>query len=262
MIMKKEVFEIIEIKNGKGIIKKQFDYVVVVAIIISILVSIIETFNISKELNIYLYIIQAITIAFFTVEYILRIWTAKYLYPELGEAKARFKYIFSFWGIIDFLAFFPFYIPLDLFPNGIMALRLLRVMKILRLFRINRYYDGLNVITAVLKEKKNQLISSVFVIFVLMLAASMFMYELEHSAQPEAFNNAFSGFWWASSALLTVGYGDIYPITTAGKIVGIIIEALGVGLVAIPTGIISAGFIENLNKSKKAKYCPHCGEKL
>ena len=259
--MKKKVFEVIEIKRGKGHISKQFDYIVVTAIIINIVACILETFNISEELNEYLYIIQAITIAFFTIEYLLRVWTAKYLYPELGETKARIKYIFSFWGIIDFLSFFPFYLPL-FFPNGVMALRLLRIMRILRLFRVSRYNNGLNVIASVLKEKKNQLVSSVFVIFILMLAASMLMYEVEHDAQPETFSNMLSGLWWASSAVLTVGYGDIYPITILGKILGVVISILGVGLVAIPTGIISAGFIEQINRGKKAKYCPHCGEKL
>ena len=259
--MKKRVFEVIEIKKGKGEISKQFDYLVVTAIIINIVACIAETFDISEELNTYLYIIQAVTIAFFTVEYVLRIWTAKYLYPELSEGKARLKYIFSFWGIVDFLSFFPFYLPF-FFPNGIMAIRLLRIMRILRLFRVSRYNNGLYVILYILKEKKNQLISSVFVIFILMLAASMLIYEVEHEVQPEAFNNMLSGFWWASSAILTIGYGDICPITVAGKILAVIISILGVGLVAIPTGIISAGFIEQIDRGKKKKYCPHCGEKL
>ena len=119
-----------------------------------------------------------------------------------------------------------------------------RVVRILRLFRINAYYDSLNVITEVLKSKKQQLLSSVFIIATLMLGSSLCMYSLEHEAQPEVFSNAFSGIWWAASTLLTVGYGDIYPITPLGKLFGICITFLGVGMVAIPTGIISAGFVE------------------
>lgn len=119
---------------------------------------------------------------------------------------------------------------------------MLRIIRIFRLFRINAYYDSLNVITEVIVGKKQQLLSSVFIILILMISSSLCMYSLENKAQPEVFTNAFSGIWWAASTLLTVGYGDIYPVTTMGKIFGIFIAFLGVGMVAIPTGIISAGF--------------------
>ena len=114
----------------------------------------------------------------------------------------------------------------------------------LRLFRINVYYDALNVIGDVIRRKKDQILSSIFIILVLMVMSSLCMYGLEHEAQSDVFENAFSGFWWSVSTLLTVGYGDIYPITMPGKVFGIVITFLGVGMVAIPTGILSAGFVE------------------
>lgn len=128
---------------------------------------------------------------------------------------------------------------------------MIRIVRIFRLFRINAYHDSLSVITAVIKGKRQQLMSSVFIILILMLASSLCMYSLEHEAQPEVFSNAFSGIWWAASTLLTVGYGDIYPITVLGKFFGICITCLGVGIVAIPTGIISAGFVEQYSDIKK-----------
>ena len=109
----------------------------------------------------------------------------------------------------------------------------------------------MHVITQVISGKRQQLISSVFIILVLMIASSLCMYSLEHEAQPDVFENAFSGIWWAASTLLTVGYGDIYPITTLGKVFGIFISFLGVGMVAIPTGIISAGFVDQYSSIKK-----------
>ena len=115
----------------------------------------------------------------------------------------------------------------------------------------NAYYDSLNVITEVLSSKKQQLLSSVFIILVLMIASSLCMYSVENAAQPGVFENAFSGIWWSASTLLTVGYGDIYPITTMGKLLGIAITFLGVGMVAIPTGIISAGFVEQYTRLKR-----------
>ena len=130
-------------------------------------------------------------------------------------------------------------------------MRVLRIIRIFRLFRINHYYDSLNVISEVLKSRKQQLVSSVFIIVMLMIASSLCMYSLEHEAQPEVFTNAFSGIWWAASTLLTVGYGDIYPVTMLGKLFGIFIAFLGVEMVAIPTGIISAGFVEQYSEIKK-----------
>ena len=151
---------------------------------------------------------------------------------------------------MDILSVAPYYLPV-FFPMGTVAFRMIRIVRIFRLFRINAYYDSLSVIKEVLCGKKQQLISSVFIIIVLMISASLCMYSLEHEAQPDVFKNAFSGIWWATSTLLTVGYGDIYPITYMGKAFGIAISFLGVGLVAIPTGIISAGFVDQYSTIKK-----------
>ena len=128
---------------------------------------------------------------------------------------------------------------------------MLRVIRIFRLFKINAQYDAFNVITDVIKEKKNQLLSSMSLILILTVASSLCMYSLENEAQPDQFKNAFSGIWWSVSTLLTVGYGDIYPVTIGGKIMAIIISFLGVGMVAIPTGIISAGFVEQYTRLKR-----------
>jgi voltage-gated potassium channel len=158
------------------------------------------------------------------------------------------KFLVSFDGIVDLCTILPFF-----FLSGFIAFRMLRVVRIFHLFRINAYYDSFNVITSVLYEKKNQIISSVFIVLVLMLASSLCMYSAEHEAQPEVFRNAFSGIWWSISTILTVGYGDIYPITIFGKLLAIIISMLGVGVVAIPTGIISAGFVEQYTKMQNKK---------
>lgn len=180
----------------------------------------------------------------------LRLITARFLYPQLKEGHAIRKYIFSFSGLVDLLSFVPYFLPF-FFPAGTAVFRMIRIVRIFRLFRINAYYDSLSVIKDVINGKKQQLISSVFIIVVLMIASSLCMYSLEHEAQPEVFKNAFSGIWWAASTLLTVGYGDIYPVTFMGKIFGIFITFLGVGMVAIPTGIISAGFVDQYSTIKK-----------
>lgn len=144
--------------------------------------------------------------------------------------------------------FFDIFITVTIFCNIAVIFRMLRVARIFHLFRLNAKYDSFNIITTVLYEKRNQIISSVFIVFILMLASSLCMYSVEHEAQPTVFRNAFSGIWWSMSTLLTVGYGDIYPVTTLGHIMAICIAYLGVGAVAIPTGIISAGFVEQYQR--------------
>ena len=225
-------------------INQAYDTISIVALLANLLVSVMATFdNLQAAYGSIFLLVEQVTVFLFGVDYVLRVITAPELYPEETPAGAAAKYCLSLSGIIDLLSFLPYYLPV-FFPSGVAAFRMFRVVRILRLFRINAYYDSLNVITEVLKSKKQQLLSSVFIIATLMLGSSLCMYSLEHEAQPEVFSNAFSGIWWAASTLLTVGYGDIYPITPLGKLFGICITFLGVGMVAIPTGIISAGFVE------------------
>jgi voltage-gated potassium channel len=231
-------------------INKFYDILSIVALILNLFAAFAITFDYMEEhYKGLLLAIEAVTTFFFAVDYVLRLFTAKELYPKLSEKDSVIKYIFSFAGLVDLLSFLPYYLPV-FFPAGTTVFRLFRVARILRLFRINSYYDQLNVITEVLSSKKQQLTASVFIILILMMASSLCMYSVEHDAQPEVFQNAFSGIWWSASTLLTVGYGDIYPVTTLGKILGIFIAFLGVGMVAIPTGIISAGFVEQYQRLK------------
>ena len=248
---RRRILEIIEVGSDLDLPSRVYDFINAGAIIINLIVSVMYTFSEVREVfSFLLVLIEQITVVFFAVDYILRILTAGELYDELTEVNAIKKYAFSFTGIIDLLSFLPYFLPVFV-PAGTVAFRMVRIVRIFRLFRVNAYYDSLNVITEVIAGKKQQLISSVFIILVLMLASSLSMYGLEHEAQPEVFENAFSGIWWAASTLLTVGYGDIYPITDAGKFLGIIITFLGVGMVAIPTGIISAGFVDQYSTIKK-----------
>ncbi len=248
---RKRLFEILEVGNDFDHVSRFYDYVNAISIILNLIVSIMYTYSdLRAKYGKIIVVIEAVTVAFFAVDYVLRVWTACFLYPKGKPGSAVIKYIFSFTGIVDLLSFLPYYLPI-FFPKGTVAFRMIRIVRIFRLFKINAYHDSLSVITAVIKGKKQQLISSVFIILILMLASSLCMYSLENEAQPEVFQNAFSGIWWAASTLLTVGYGDIYPITTLGKVFGIFITFLGVGMVAIPTGIISAGFVEQYSNIKK-----------
>lgn len=249
--LRRRVCSIIDIGTTDDFISRAYDIFYTLVILVNLAVTIAYTFDGAEaRCGGLLLDIEAATVAFFAVDCALRIWTAKFRSPGMKEWRAVCKYVFSFSGIVDLLSFLPYYLPV-FFPSGAVAFRMFRVVRIFRLFRINAYYDSLNVITQVLASKAQQLLSSVFIILVLMIASSLCMYSLEHDAQPEVFSNAFSGIWWSVSTLLTVGYGDIYPITTMGKIFSIFITFLGVGMVAIPTGIISAGFVDQYSRIKR-----------
>ena len=248
---RKRISEIIAVGQCSDWPSRSYDIVSSIILLVNITVTVMYTFDeMECRCGGLLLTLEAITVAFFAVDYFLRVWTARFSWPSHTPARAVRKYMLSFSGIIDLLSFLPYYLPF-FFPAGAAVFRMFRVVRIFRLFQINAYYDSLNVITEVLSSRRQQLVSSVFIILVLMLSASLCMYSLENQAQPEVFSNAFSGIWWAVSTLLTVGYGDIYPITTMGKMVSIIITFLGVGMVAIPTGIISAGFVDQYSRIKR-----------
>lgn len=247
--VKHRIFEILQIGRDHDTLSISFDFFIAMVILFNLFITLFQTFDASLPYASLLSIAELITMIIFGAEYILRVWTAEYLYPRKSPAAARLRFMVSFYGIIDMLSFLPYFLPV-FFPTGIATFRLLRVARILRLFRVNAYYDAFNVITDVINDKKDQIFSSVCIILILMVSSSLFIYSLEHDIQPDKFQNAFSGIWWAMSTVFTVGYGDIYPVTSAGRILGIFIAFLGAGAVAIPTGIISAGFVEQYTKLK------------
>ena len=247
---KKRIFDIIQIGNVGDIPSRMFDIVITFVIVASLAAAVLSTYDELKEFHPLLDVIELITVIIFTVEYLLRLWTSDILYPDKSRGKAALSFVFSLTGIIDLLTFFPYYLPIFL-PAGAVAFRIFRVFRIFRLFKVNSRYDAFNVILDVINDKKKQIFSSVVMVLILMIASSLCMYSLEHEAQPEVFQNAFSGIWWSASTLLTIGYGDIYPITVGGRIMAIVISFLGVGMVAIPTGIISAGFVESYTRLKR-----------
>ncbi len=244
---KKRIFDIIQIGNKNDIPSRAFDIFISAVIIINILVTFLGTFSQLSFLRPAFDVIELVTIIIFCIEYLLRIWTSDLLYPRKNRTMSVLRFLLSFDGIIDLLTILPFF-----FLSGMVMFRMLRVVRIFHLFRINAQYDSFNLIKEVLSERKRQLISSFFIIIILMLGSSLAMYSAEHDAQPEAFENAFSGIWWSVSTVLTVGYGDIYPITISGRILAIIIAFLGVCVVAVPTGIISAGFVEKFSQKENS----------
>lgn len=190
--------------------------------------------------------------ACFFVEYLARIWVADLAYGDCTPARARLRYIFSGWGIIDFLSFGPnvaaWFLPITpILQNVISVVRLVRIIK------ISRYMRGLRTIGRVIAKHYHEIVAAFLVIAMLVVVSSVVMYEIEHPAQPDKFNNLLSGIYWAVTTVTGTGYGDIVPITPAGRIVGSIIMFLSVALVAIPGGIFSAGFVAEFQNANLRK---------
>ena len=248
---RRRISQIIEVGSSGDWPSRCYDIISSVILLVNLTVTVMCTFKpLVLRWGALLQVIESVTVACFAIDYVLRLWTARFAFPGLPQRRAIRKYALSFAGLVDLLSFLPEYLPFFV-PSGAAFLRMFRVVRIFRLFQINTYFNALNVIKEVIASKRQQLMSSIFIIVVLMMGSSLCMYSLEHDAQPDVFVNAFSGMWWSVSTLLTIGYGDIYPITTLGKIFSIFITFLGVGMVAIPTGIISAGFVEQYSRLKR-----------
>ena len=260
-MIKQRIYEIIEKSKDGDKAGLVFNYFIMALICLSLIAVIIS--SIDSIQNLYskqLLWFEYFSISIFTVEYIFRIWTASYKYKN--SKLPFFRYIFSFMGIIDLLAILPSYLPFVI-NIDLRYLRILRLFRLLRILKLNRYNNSLDLLGRVLKNEKDKLIMTMFIMFILLLFASSTMYYLENQVQPDKFTDILSTLWWAVATLTTIGYGDVYPITPLGKILGGIIAILGIGVIALPSGIISSGLIQEVSRSKSnKKTCPHCGKEI
>jgi len=264
---KKRIFQIFEKAKPGDIPSLIFDWSLVILISLNVFSVILESFSTLKLRYQDLFTsFEFISVVVFTIEYLLRIWTSDLKYPRKNRFISILAFMFSGMAIIDLLSILPFYIPLAT-SIDLRVLRVLRLTRMLRILKIGRYSASLALIGRVLKRSKSDLIVTLFVTFLLLLLASSLMYYVENPVQPDKFPNIVASAWWTIVTLTTVGYGDIYPVTVLGKILGGLIALLGIGLVALPTGIISSGFMEeirlkNQSEVKKNKVCPHCGKPI
>lgn len=266
--IKRRAHEILEISRPNDKVSRSVDIVLLSLILLNVALIIADTFELPPTAAAVGSVIENISVAIFSVEYLARLWVSDLSYPELPPFRARLRYIRSFAAVIDLVSLLPSFI--SFMSANFMVLRMLRVLRLTRAFKLNRYTHALHDIGEVFRRKAGQLISSMVVVSFLMVISSVLMYDAEHEAQPEVFDNALSGLWWAIATVTTVGYGDIYPVTAVGRVMSAVIALLGIGLVAVPTGIITAGFSEQIAEKQKAaedepdekEFCPYCGKKL
>lgn len=261
MTLREKIFQIIE-PSSENKVSRYVDVFIMALIILTVVEVILESFESFRAAYTGIFdLFELFSVSIFTLEYVLRLITADLKYKNNHYLIAAFKFIFSFFGLIDFLAILPFYLPLFL-ALDLRFIRLLRLIRLFRILKLIRYNSSLLLVLQVLKEKRPELGITLFITFILMLLSSTLMYFVEHESQPEAFPNIIASFWWAIATLTTVGYGDVYPVTNMGKLIASFVAILGIGIVALPTGILSSAFYEMIQRKDDKKSCPHCGKEI
>ncbi len=208
------------------------------------------------------YYFDLFSVIVFTIEYLLRLWSSnhdpKYRHPVWG----RLKYMLTPEALIDLLAFLPFYL-VSVFTIDLRIIRMLRLLRFLRLFQLTAYMKATQLIINVFKKRANELVLSLILMLFLIIIASSALYFAEHlhPVSGDQFTSIPAAVWWAVVTLTTTGYGDMVPMTIAGKIASGIIMLTGVAIFALPAGIITAGFLDEFRDNRKPKdNCPHCGK--
>lgn len=212
-------------------------------ILFSIVLVIVDTHNVSPEVRRLLHWFEIATYLAFSVEYIVRI---RFAMTNRGWR----SYVFSFWGMVDILAIIPFYLPLMVSIDS-RFLRVLRLLRVVNIVKAGRHSRAIKTLLKVIRSVSTEVSVTLFASVVTVVFAGMLMYYAEHDAQPEVFSNMTQSIWWAVATLTTIGYGDIYPITALGKLIASLLAFVGIGLVAIPAGLISAAYIEELKTRKE-----------
>ena len=224
--MKAYLKNLVELNDNR--ISKSFAYFIQFLIILSVITFSIETLpDLKPQTRVVLNAIEAFCVAVFTFEYLARIYVAD----------SKPKFIFSFFGLVDFLAILPFYLS---FGIDLRSLRLLRMFRLFRLFKLVRYNKAMRHFANAMKMAKEQIILFMIITIMLIYFTAVGIYYFENEAQPEHFSSIFSSLWWSIVTLTTVGYGDVYPITVGGRVFTFFMLLIGLGVVAIPTGIISS----------------------
>jgi voltage-gated potassium channel len=257
---KRRTYELLEREVGESRLDYAFDLFITTLIVTNVVAVMLETVAwIEAPLRPSFAAFELFSVAVFTVEYVLRLWSCTADPRYAGGLRGRVRYALSPLPLIDLLAVAPFYLAFLTFD--LRVVRALRLFRLFRIFKLARYADSMRTLGVVLRSRREELLVTLFVVVVLLVFASSAMYHVENEAQPQQFSSIPAAMWWGVATLTTVGYGDVYPVTTAGRFLGAAIAILGVGLFALPTGILASAFSEELQKKRRRErtVCPHCG---
>lgn len=252
---------------------------IIVVIVLNVAAVILSTVQeLQDEYERFFWYFELASVAIFTVEYVARVWACTIDDRYDGAVRGRLRFMVTPGAIIDLLAIVPFFIP-RLTDIDLRAIRAVRILRLLRLFKLGRYSESATLLWRVLTNKKEQIVLALVSVVVALVFVSSMMYFAERAAQPDKFASIPQAMWWGVITLTTVGYGDVYPVTTVGKVLGGCISLLGIGLFALPAGILASGFEEAMERkqerhrddddesegtpaNREARYCSCCGQPL
>lgn len=262
--LRRRIYQIVTIAEPGDRISQWFDYTLLALILANVLAVVIASVPaIGSEYTMLFRGIELVSVLLFSMEYLARVWSCveipSYVHPVWG----RLRYLFTPLAVIDLLAILPFY--LTFLSTDLRILRILRVFRLLRVFKFARYSKTLRIFSRVLVKTRVQLAFTLILMSTLLLLSASFMYAVEQEAQPETFSSIPAAMWWAIATLTTVGYGDVYPVTALGKVLASFIAVFGIGMFALPTGVLGAAFLEVIKSDRGttcATNCPHCGKAI
>ncbi len=259
---KDRTYEILEKASDGDLTSRLVDLFIVCLIILNIVMVILETMEeLSSRYAAFFEYFEIFSVLVFTVEYLLRLWSSTADEDFKHPVSGRLKFLITPMALIDLIAILPFY--LKILPVDLRVMRSLRLFRLFRLFKLARYSESMMSLGRVLRLKRGELYVTMFVLLIMLVLASSLMYYAEHKSQPEAFSSIPAAMWWGMVTLTTVGYGDAYPITPIGKVLGAVIALMGIGLFALPAGILGSGFSEEIaRRREEKKVCPHCGREI
>ena len=231
----------------------------IIANVAAVILETVDEFN--ARYATFFFWFEAFSVAVFSIEYLLRLWIApledRYASPIIG----RLRYAVSAPAVIDLIAIVPFFLPMFIATDA-RVIRAFRILRIFRLLKMQRYVQSLDKLDDVVRSKKEELLVTTTMIAIMLVFSASLMYLVENEAQPDKFPDIPSSLWWGIATLTTVGYGDVFPITPLGKLLGGVIAFLGIGMFALPTGILASGFAEQIRKKDARLECPHCGKSV
>ena len=259
MGLRRRVYEMVEVAKPGDRASWVFDVAILSLIALNVLATILESVpEIGEPWAVAFQLFERCSVAVFTIEYILRIWSCVEI-PRFARGGGRLRFALTPMVVVDLLAIAPAYLPM--FGVDLRMVRTLRLFRLVRIAKMGRYTRALRVIQSVLVSRREELITSLAFMLALVVVSSSLLYMAEKDAQPEQFGSIPDAMWWAVVTLTTVGYGDIYPITVMGRVLAAFIAILGIGMVALPTSILGSGFVDALKTERAGSMtCPHCGK--
>jgi voltage-gated potassium channel len=256
MISRQRLWEIINLAQHGDIASRIFDITILILIVLNIIALILASIDsVKQQYGVYLHYFELFCVFTFTIEYILRVWSCVSSHLYQAPIKGRLRYMLQPVPLLDLLAILPFY--LSLLDVNTTFLRFARLLRVIRIAEISRYYTAIRALTNVLKNSREELILTFFSLFFVLLTVSCLVYYVENPVQPEAFPDIPTTLWWGFVTLTTIGYGDIFPITALGRALTAVFAVLGIGLFAIPGGILASGFMDELQKRREQQCSLH-----